>query len=100
MACRVIGRRSARSVAVAGPPDASAARMPRRVGSAKAMKTCSAVASMSGRIEVVDQVTELVRPTVGVAVVRLAVVVVRQLGEAGFDHREPGTRTDRFQCEL
>jgi hypothetical protein len=29
MACRVIGRRTARSVAVAGPPEASAARMVR-----------------------------------------------------------------------
>ena len=44
----VIGRRPARSVAVAGPPAASAARMARRVGSASAVKTCSATASGSG----------------------------------------------------
>src|SRR6266540_1297944 len=81
MACRVIGRRSARSVAVAGPPEASAARMPRRLGSARAMKTCSAIASMSAGIEVFDQLAQLARPTLGVAVVGLAVGVVRQLGE-------------------
>jgi hypothetical protein len=50
-----LGQRPARSVAVAGPPAASAARMARRVGSARALNTCSAIASMSGGIEVVDQ---------------------------------------------
>ena len=43
----VIGSRAARSVAVAGPLLASAARMARRVGSASALNTCSATASMS-----------------------------------------------------
>src|SRR5215470_9144757 len=100
IACRVIGSRSARSVAVAGPPDASAARMPRRLGSARAMKTCSAIASMSGGIEVVDQLAQLARPTLGVAVEGLAVGVFRQLGEAGLDHGEPGARADRFEREL
>src|SRR4051794_25990909 len=100
MACRVIGRRSARSVAVAGPAEASAARMLRRVGSARAMKTCSAMASMSGGIEVVDQFAQFARPAPGVAVVRLAVGVLRQLGEAALDHGQPRPRTGRFEREL
>src|SRR5215831_10918160 len=93
IACRVIGRRPARSVAVAGPPEASAARMARRLGSARAVKTCSAIASTSGGIEVADQVAELLRPALGVAVVRLAVDVLGQLGETALDHLEPGART-------
>src|SRR5712691_565751 len=100
IACRVIGRRPARSVAVAGPPDASSARMARRLGSARATKTCSAIASMSGGIEVVDQLAQLARPTLSVAVVRLAVGVFRQLSEAGFDHGQPRARTDRLEREL
>src|SRR6185312_9927140 len=97
MACRVIGSRSARSVAVAGPPEANAARMVRRVGSARATKTCSATASTSasgrsgsgrsGGIEVADQLAQLLGPALGVAVERLAVGVVRQLREPGLDDR-------------
>ena len=45
------------------------------------MKTCSAIASMSGGIEVGDQLAQLLRPAVGVAAVRLLVRVVRQLSE-------------------
>ena len=85
---------------MAGPPDASAARMARRVGSASAMKTCSAIASMSGGIEVVGQLAQLARPALGVAVIRLAVGVLRQLGETGLDHRQPRARTGRLEREL
>src|SRR5882724_10789406 len=100
IACRVIGRRSARSVAVAGPPAASSARMARRLGSASAAKTCSATDSMSGGIEVVDQLAQLARPALRVAVVRLVVRVLRQLREAGLDHGEPRARADRLEREL
>src|SRR6266571_5872441 len=100
MACRVIGRRAARSVAVAGPPEASAARMARRLGSARAAKTCSATASMSGGIEVGGQFAQLARPPLAVAVVRLAVVVLRQLREAALDHGQPRARTGRLEREL
>ena len=65
----MIGRRSARSVAVAGPYAARVARIARRVGSASAVKTCSAIASTSGGIEVGRQFAELARPSLGVAVV-------------------------------
>src|SRR6476619_6435712 len=107
-----MGRRTARSVAVVGPPDASAARIARRVGSASAPKTCSATASVSGSasggigsrvsggVEVVDQLAELARPALGVAAVRLLVGVVGELGEAGLDHGEPRAGTDRFEREL
>ena len=47
-------------------------RMARRLGSASAAKTCSAIASMSGGIEVADQVTQLARPALGVTVECLA----------------------------
>src|SRR5215831_8501642 len=100
IACRVIGRPSARSVAVAGPPEASAAKMARRVGSARATNTCSAIASMSGGIEVGGQFAESLRPALGVAVVRLVVDVVRQLGETALDHLQPRARTDRLEREL
>src|SRR5215469_17036906 len=100
MPCRVIGSCPARSVAVAGPPAASAARMARRLGSARATKTCSATASMSGGIEVVDQFAQLARPALGVAVVRLAVDVLGQLGETTLDHRQPCARAGRLECEL
>src|SRR6266545_695295 len=100
IACRVIGRRPARSVAVAGPPDASAARMARRVGSARATKTCSAMASTSAGIEVAGQFAQLALPALGVAVVRLAVGVLWQLGETGLDDRQPCARTGRFEREL
>src|SRR3954451_6548372 len=99
MACRVIGRRSARSVAVAGPPEASAARMLRRVGSARAMKTCSAMASTSGDIEVGDQLAEFLPPALAVAVERRAVGVVRQLSEAALDHGQPRAGPGRFERE-
>src|SRR5204863_319411 len=76
--------------AVAGPPDASAARMPRRVGSARATNTCSAIASTSGcGIEVFDQLAKLVGPALCVATECLLVCVVRQLREAGLDHGQP-----------
>src|SRR3954469_634692 len=111
MACRVIGSRAARSVAVAGPAEASAARMARRLGSARATKTCSAIASRSrsasrseaawsGGIEVGDQLAELAAPALDVAVERLLVRVVRQLREARLDHREPGAGAGRLQGEL
>ena len=48
MACREIGSRPARPVAVIGPRAARAARMPRRVGSATAANTASATSSGSG----------------------------------------------------
>src|SRR3954454_5659418 len=95
-----MGSRSARAVAVAGPPAASAARMPRRLGSARAVKTCSAIDSMSGGIEVFDQLVQLVAPALGVALERLAVRVLRQLAESALHHREPGTVADLFQREL
>ena len=85
IACRVIGSRAARSVAVAGPPAASAARMARRLGSASATKTCSAIASISGGIEVFDQFAQLARPALGVAVERLAC------------RRPPATARSRFR---
>src|SRR5215472_13101004 len=69
-ACRVTGSRIARSVAVAGPAAASAAKMARRVGSASAANTCSATASASGGIEVGGQLAQLLRPPPGVAVIR------------------------------
>ena len=96
-------RPAARSVAVAGPPAASAARMARRLGSARATNTCSAIAWPSfgsGGIEVGDQVAQLARPAVGVAVVGRAVGVVGQLGEAGLDDGQPRPRADRFEREL
>src|SRR5262249_6539195 len=99
-ACRVIGRRAARSVAVAGPVAASAARMARLLGSARAAKTCSATASMSGGIEVVGQFAQFVRPAPGIAVVGLAVNVIGQLGEPAFDNGQPGARAGRFEREL
>ena len=74
--------------------------MARRVGSARAMKTCSATASMSGGIEVVDQLAQLARPALGVAVERLAVGVLGQLREAALDHGQPRARADRLEREL
>src|SRR6478736_3939133 len=97
-----MGMRLARSVAVAGPSAASAARIARRVGSARAVKTSSATDSMSGRdgIEVLDQLPELVTPTLGVAVECLAVAVVTQLREARFDDGQPGASVGRLEGEL
>src|SRR5262245_27436102 len=101
MACRVIGKRVARSVAVAGPPAASAARMPRRLGSARAVKTSCATASRSElAIEVGDQLAQLVRPTVGVAGEGLLVTLVRQLRESAFHHGERSAGAGRLQREL
>src|SRR5215470_17415653 len=98
MPCRVIGSRAARSVAVAGPPAASAARMPRRLGSASAVKTSWATASRSGlSIDVRDQLSQLMRPAVGVARVRLGELLALQLGESGFDHGERGSGAGRLQ---
>src|SRR5215469_17075379 len=95
-----MGRRAARSVAVAGPAWASVARMARRVGSARAVKTCSATASVSGGIEVGGQLTQLLRPALGVPVVGLVVGVLRQLREPGLGHRQPGARVGRLEGEL
>src|SRR5262245_9453449 len=95
-----MGSRVARSVAVAGPPDASAARMARRVGSARAVKTCSATASMSGGIEVGDELIELTHPTLGVPAERLAVGDVGQLGEPGLDDGQPRPGADGLEREL
>src|SRR6476659_6854826 len=102
MACRVIGNRPARSVAVAGPAVASAARMPRRVGSASAVKTSCATASESGlTIEVTDQFTEFAGPALDIAPVGLVVIPgVLQLREPGFDHGQRGAGASRFQGEL
>src|SRR5881397_3051058 len=79
-----------------------AARIPRRLGSARAVKTSSATASMSGRdgIEVLDQLAQFSGPAVGVAVERLAVAVLRQLRKAGLDHGQPGAAAGRCQREL
>src|SRR5262249_38445768 len=97
---RVMGSRAARSVAVAGPAWASVARMARRVGSASAVETCSATASVSGGIEVGGQLAQLFRPAFGVPVVGLAVGVLRQLREPALDHRQPGARAGGFEREL
>src|SRR5215467_13782307 len=96
-----MGSWPARSVAVAGPPDASAARIARRLGSARATKTCSAIASKSGcGIEVGDQLAQLAHPPLGVGVVGRAVGVVWKLRETGLDYGQPRARTGRLQREL
>ena len=51
-------------------------------------------------IEVGDQLAEFLGPALGVAVVRLAVVILRQLGETAFDHRQPGAGVSRLEREL
>src|SRR5688572_4629325 len=101
MACRLIGSRPARSVAVAGPPAASAARISRRLGSARAVKTSCATASRSGLpIEVRDQLAQLVLPALGVAVEGLLVCAVGNLGEAALDHGQGGAGTGGLESEL
>src|SRR5579871_5705509 len=85
IACRVIGSRAARSVAVDGPSVARAARMARRVGSASATKTCSAMASRSGPIDVLRELCQLPGPALTVRVVGLAPSVDGKLGEARLD---------------
>src|SRR6266568_3252369 len=101
IACRVIGRLAARSVAVAGPRDASTARMLRRLGSASAAKTSWATASGSrAGIEVFGELTQLALPPLDVAAVRAGEKVVGQLREAGFDHGEPGPFAHRLKGEL
>src|SRR6516165_1332034 len=100
IACRVIGRRWARSVAVAGPREASAARMARRVGSARAAKTCPAIASTLCGIEIRDQLAQFLRPAFAVAVVRLEVGVLGQLREPALYHRQSRARTGRLEGEL
>src|SRR4051794_16942321 len=103
MPCRVIGSRVARSVAVAGPLPASSVRIARRLGSAKATKTCSAIASRSRGIvavEVAGELVELGRPAVGVAAERLAVNVVGQLSESGLDDRQSCAGRCGLQREL
>src|SRR5258708_1450401 len=67
-----LGGLAARSGGVAGRSVGRAARMARRVGSARATKTCSATASMSGVIEMFHQFGQLPRPAVAVRFVRLA----------------------------
>src|SRR5260370_35860717 len=75
--------------------------MARRLGSARATKTCSAIASMSGGgIEVVGELAQLARPPSGVAVVGRAVGVLGKLRETGLDHGQPRARTSRLQREL
>src|SRR4051794_32864709 len=100
MPCRVMGSRVARSVAVAGPALASSARIARRLGSARATNTCSAIASMSAGIEIVAQLGELIGPAVGVAAECRVVRLVGQLREAGLDHRQPSARRGRVEGEL
>src|SRR6516162_4154596 len=108
MACRVMGRRAARSVAVAGPRAASAAKMARRVGSARAVNTWAAAASRSGPadggwsggIEVAGQLGQLGGPACGVAVIGGAVGVLGQLGEPALHHGQPGARAGRLEGEL
>src|ERR1019366_7158663 len=70
IACRVIGRLAARSVAVAGPRVASTARTLRRLGAASAGNTSSATASGA------------------------------RAGIAGFDHGEAGPSGHRLKGEL
>src|SRR5688500_20227093 len=74
--------------------------MARREGSASATNTCSAIASMSGGIEVVNQFAEFLRPPLCVAAEGVAVGVLRQLRKAALDDGEPRGRTDRFEREL
>src|SRR5437016_2822532 len=100
IAWRVIGRLAARSVTVAGPSVARAARMARRVGSARATKTCSATASMSGSIEMLHQLGQLTRPAVAVRFVRLAPDVDGQLGEAGLRDAKQCAVAGGLQGEL
>src|ERR1039458_3885683 len=101
IACRVIGRLAARSVAVAGPRDASTARTLRRLGSASAANTSSATASGSrAGIEGFDELTQLALPPLDVAAVRAGVKVAGQLREAGFDHGEAGPSGHRLKGEL
>src|SRR4051812_28545010 len=96
MPCRVIGRAAARSVAVAGPPAASAARMARRLESTSAMNTASATISgvadsgASSGTEVGDQLVELTGPAAHVAGERLLVLGRPELGEAALDHGHAG----------
>src|SRR4029079_3130071 len=95
-----IGRCVARSVAVAGPSVARAARIVRRVGAASATKTCSATASRASGIQVVRQLGQLPRPALAVGVVRVAPRVDRQLGEAGLDDAQPRPVAVGLQGEL
>src|SRR5215211_3693268 len=97
-----MGRRAARSVAVAGPPAASAARIARRVGSARAVKTFSATASTSGRggIEVLDQLGQFAGPALGVALEGGPIAVFGQLREAGFDHGQASAVVSRLEREF
>src|SRR4051794_11820851 len=100
MPCRVIGSRAARSVAVAGPVVASSARIVRRLGSARATKTCSAMTSRSGGIEVAAQFGELLGPAVRVALKCLVVRAVGELREAGLDHRQARAGRGGIEGEL
>src|ERR1700757_3870485 len=100
IAWRVIGRLAARSVTVAGPSVARAARMARRVGSARATKTCSATASMSGAIEMARQLSQLTRPAVAMRLIRLAPDAGGQLGEAGLRDAKQRAGASGFQGEL
>src|SRR5689334_16870773 len=99
MAWRVISSRAARSVAVAGPSVARAARMRRRVGSARATKTCSAMSSMSSAMEVLRELGELSGPAVAVGVVGVAAALDGKLGEAGLDHAQHGAVAVGFEGE-
>src|SRR4051812_12083038 len=101
MPCRVIGNAAARSVAVAGPPSASAARMARRLGSARAANTASATASdASSAMEIGDQLVELVDPALGVSAERLVVRLRLELGEPGLDDGHRGAVSGRRERKL
>src|SRR5450631_2501112 len=100
MAWRVIGRRAARSVTVDGPSVARAVRIVRRVGSARATKTCSATASVSGGIDVLHQLGQLSRPALTVGVVGLAPGVDGKLGEARLDETKQGAVALGLQGEF
>src|SRR5512138_3908992 len=101
MAWRVIGSRAARSVAVAGPPTASAARIPRRLGSASAVNTSAATASLgSGSLEVGNQLSEFVVPAFVVATEGLGVLLAVRLSETTLYHGQPCSGVRRFEGEL
>src|ERR1700756_5042017 len=100
MAWRVIGSRAARSVTVDGPSAARAARIVRRVGSARATNTCSATASISHAIDVLHQLGQLSRPALTVGVVGLAPGLDGKLGEAGLDDTKQGAVALGLKREL
>ena len=93
---------------MAGPLAASAARMARRGGAARGVETCSAGASVAGSgggpvcggVGGGGRVDHPPRPPLAGVGRRLAVNVLRQLGETGLDHPQPRARAGRFEREL